>query len=132
MNAFGFIYVAALLNIVSKGPAIVWLIRNKGRYNNHNPRSQYQDNPTIQRLYAAHNNTLEGFPLFAAGMIAGHIVQLDPGIIMACGWSFIVARVLYVYLYALDWHWQRSSVWFVGWLASLLPLILAGFAHIGS
>ncbi len=127
MNGYIFIFIAALLNILSKVPTLIWLVKNKRRYNNHNPRKQFQENDSLQKLYAAHTNTMEAFPVFAVAMVIGELTSLAPHLLASIGWIFVLSRLVYILLYSFDLAWQRSVVWAIGWFASLTPIVIAGF-----
>ena len=127
MQPVGFIFIAAMLNIFSKAPAVVAIFRRSGRYNNRDPRPQFASDGAVQRMYNAHLNTMEAFPVFAAGMLAGWWGELDPVILQSCGWVFIAARICYVAAYVAGMNWGRSAIWATGWIASLVPLAMVGF-----
>ncbi|SMF06140.1 MAPEG family protein [Pseudobacteriovorax antillogorgiicola] len=127
MTVFAYIFLAALLNVFSKAPAVVKVIQHKKRYNNYNPRKQYEETEDIQRAYNAHLNTMEAFPVFATSMIVGHVTNQPESLLHSCGLAFIIARLAYVAAYNLNLSWQRSVIWGLAWLASLVPLAMAGF-----
>lgn len=96
------------------------MFKQPGSYNNREPRKQQaQLQGWGARALSAHQNTLEAFPIFAAGMLAAMFQQGDSSMINTLGWTYLLARVGYVILYVLDWHWQRSLVWALGFGASL-------------
>jgi uncharacterized MAPEG superfamily protein len=120
MQPLWFVPIAAILAIASKIPTVVAMNREGSGYDNHQPREQ-QSRLTGwgRRALAAHQNTMESFPLFAAGMLTGAVLQADAALLTACGAIFIVARIVYIYLYIADIATLRSIVWGVGFAASL-------------
>lgn len=67
-----------------------------------------------QRAYAAHLNSLEAFPLFAAAVLAALLTGADPLSVMRLSVAFIGLRVLYGVVYLLNLAALRSLVWFAG------------------
>lgn len=127
MTLYLYLLIAALLNIFSKAPAVIRAIKLKGKYDNVSPRDQFESNPDLKRAYAAHLNTLEAFPTFAVGMLVGIQANLDPQFLHIVGLSYIVSRIIYIWLYDRGLAWARSAVWGIGWFASLAPLFMAAF-----
>ena len=120
MKPLWFIPVTAVLTIASKIPAAVAMSREGRGYDNSNPREQ-QSRLTGwgKRALAAHQNTLEAFPIFAACMLTGAACSADENQLAVCGGICILTRIIYIYLYISDQATLRSSVWAVGLLASL-------------
>ncbi|MNG16523.1 MAPEG family protein [compost metagenome] len=48
-----------------------------------------------------------------------HVTQTQGPLVDILAITFVLARVLYLVLYWLDLHWQRSLVWIVGLACSL-------------
>ena len=44
---------------------------------------------------------------------------------VACGWTYLVARILYVPAYALGLTPWRSAIWGVGFFATVIMLVAA-------
>lgn len=118
--------IAALLIVISKAPVAVAMARLDGRYDNRNPRAQQARLEGFgARALAAHQNTIEAFPVFAAGVLAALWAGADGLWTSALCVAFIVARVCYLLLYWYDWDKVRSLVWGVGLLSSLALMALA-------
>jgi uncharacterized MAPEG superfamily protein len=93
-------------------------------YDNHHPRSQQARLTGFgARALAAHLNSFEAFPLFAVGVLMAHVTQTHGVLVDVLALTFVVARVLYLLFYWTDMHWQRSLVWAVGLLCSLLLML---------
>ena len=125
--AISCLLMAALLHVVSKVPVAMAMSR-QGKYDNNQPRAQEATLTGFgHRALAAHENTLEAFPPFAAGVIVALVAQADQSQIDALAVTFVIARLLYLICYLSDIAWLRSLVWAVGYLASLtlmaLPLL---------
>ena len=118
-----FIGLAIILIMVSKVPVAIAMYQNGG-YNNRYPRQQ-QSNLTGWgcRALAAHQNTLEGFPVFAAAIISGVILQVPEPLLMLVGGVYCLSRLLYIGFYLLNWHLLRSTVWGIGLVACLFPFL---------
>ena len=80
------------------------------------------------RALAAHQNSFEAFPLFAAVVLVAHVTQSQGVLVDAAAVLFVIARVLYLLLYWIDLAWQRSLVWVVGLLCSLLLMLSPALA----
>lgn len=118
--------LAALLIVISKVPVAVAMARLDGRYDNRNPRAQQARLKGFgARALAAHQNTIEAFPVFAAGVLAALWSGADGFMTSALAIVFIVARVVYLLLYWYDWDKVRSLVWGLGLVASLWLMALA-------
>ncbi|OQU99411.1 hypothetical protein CLAIMM_05047 [Cladophialophora immunda] len=69
----------------------------------------------LWRARGCHLNALEGFPLFAAAMIAGTHAKLDARELNTCAAEYLVARTLYSVLYMTvrgeRASYLRSAVW---------------------
>lgn len=112
--------MAAVLHILSKGPLILEQVRTEKGYNNSNPRKQQNAlTGAGQRALAAHQNQIESFPLFAAGVIVATMMKVHPGAIDILAIAYIISRCIYVYLYVKNHHSMRTLVFFIGYLASL-------------
>jgi uncharacterized MAPEG superfamily protein len=90
------------------------------RYNNRNPRAWLAKQQGFRaRAHAAQLNSFEAFPFFAAAVIVAHLTQAPAERVGALAVIFVVARVAYLASYLADWHWARSVLWLIGWLATL-------------
>ncbi|NRA65419.1 MAG: MAPEG family protein [Pseudobacteriovorax sp.] len=125
MAAYAFILAAAVFTILTKFPAVIYVVKRKGYYNNYNPRLQFQEDKTVERLYAAHSNTIESFVVFSVGMLVAAQYGLSQAQIVICGSTYFAARFAYMFCYIKNLAWTRSSFWFLGWLASLAPIAMA-------
>ena len=125
MHPFAYILAAALLNVLSKAPAVIALLRLGRSYDNSSPRQQFEAEPKLKRLYAAHLNTLEAFPVFAVGMLSALWAGVDQAFVDTCGGLFLLARIIYLLAYSRAWSTLRSLIWGIGWLASLGPIFYA-------
>ena len=82
------------------------------------------------RAVAAHQNSFEAFILFAVGVLMAHTTQTAGWLIDSLAVIFVIARVLYLLCYWRDLAWQRSLVWVVGLICSLLLMISPTFRTI--
>lgn len=90
------------------------------RFNNRDPRAWLAKQQGFRaRAHAAQLNSFEAFPFFAAAVIVAHLTQASAERISALAVIFIVARLGYLASYLADWHWARSVLWLVGWLATI-------------
>jgi uncharacterized MAPEG superfamily protein len=122
------VLVAFLLIMAPKLAASVAVARQTGRYDNNLPRDHHA---TLtgwgKRALAAHQNAIEAFPPFAAGVIVCHLAQGNLRWATILSLVFIAARVVYPILYIADLATLRSTVWAVGYAATaalfVVPLL---------
>ncbi len=123
------VFIAFLLNLLSKGPVALSMARRPGGYDNKHPRDQEAAlDGWGRRSFAAHLNGFEAFPAFAAAVVIAQISGADPVWSARLAVGFVIARVLYLPLYILDFDLLRSTVWTIGFAATcglfLLPVLI--------
>jgi uncharacterized MAPEG superfamily protein len=125
--AFWCILVAGLMPLVAVGVAKV--DRSNASYDNNNPRDWLaKRDGRAKRAHAAHLNSFEAFPLFAAGVLVAAYLNAPQGIVDGLAITFIAARAVYIWCYLNDHANARSLIWFVGLGASLALFFVAAFA----
>jgi uncharacterized MAPEG superfamily protein len=67
-----------------------------------------------QRAHAAHLNSFEAFPLFAAAVLAALLTGANPERVMQLAMAFVALRLMYGLVYLANVAWLRSLVWFAG------------------
>ena len=77
------------------------------------------------RLQRAMNNHFEGLILFTLAVVVVTLGGQSTAFTAACGWAYLVARILYVPAYALGLNPWRSAIWAVGWFATLAMIVAA-------
>ncbi len=114
------VLIAFLFNYLSKMPLAVAMAKEGKGYDNKTPREQ-QARLTGwgRRALAAHQNSFEVVPLFAACVFVGHLTQGNTSWSSALAVTFLVSRVFYTYFYLANFDYLRFGAWFVGLLASL-------------
>lgn len=124
--AYACVFVAALLPYIWVGIAKA----GARGYDNRDPRAWIarQDNPRLQRAYAAHLNAFEAFPIFAAGVALARLAGVADERIALLALVFIAARVLHGLLYLTGHATLRSVAWLVGITCSLTLLAQAAMA----
>ena len=80
---------------------------------------------TAGRLQRALNNHFEGLILFTIACVVVTLGGQSTPFTAACGWVYVLSRVLYVPAYVFGLSPWRSVVWSVGFLATTLMLIAA-------
>lgn len=113
------VLLAFALNYLSKIPLMIAMSREGKGYDNKNPREQ-QARLTGwgKRALAAHQNSFEVAPLFAACVFVGHLTSGNPGLSSLLAIGFIMSRVLYIALYLTNRDMFRSLIWSSGILMS--------------
>ncbi len=79
------------------------------------------------RLQRAMTNHFEGLILFTIAVIVVTFTKITTPFTVACAWTYLAARVVYIPAYYLGLRPWRSLIWSVGWLATLLMLLAALF-----
>lgn len=80
--------------------------------------------PVTARMQRAQANLYETLPLFAAAVLIAHVSGSEGDLTLWGCWMYLVARIVYVPLYAAGIPYVRSLVW----LVSLAGLIMVLFA----
>ncbi|HOZ06212.1 MAG TPA: MAPEG family protein [Arenimonas sp.] len=94
------------------------------RYNNFNVRLwQGKLEGAAQRAHAAHLNSFEAFPLFAAAVIVAQITGAEQARVDMLALGFIGLRVLYGILYLADKATLRSLVWMAALICNVMIFI---------
>lgn len=79
----------------------------------------------VARLKRALDNHTEGLVLFAVAVLVVELGHGGSAATTACAIAYLAARTLYIPAYAYGWTPARSLIWNVGFLATLLMLVLA-------
>jgi len=117
---------AALMVLFTKVPVALAQAREQGGYDNRHPRAQQSKLTGFgARALAAHQNMIEAFPLFAAGVLLALWAGADGSWTTLLSVLFIAARVAYTILYLGDFNVLRSLSWGVGYGASIGLMVLA-------
>jgi len=80
--------------------------------------------PVTARLQRAQANLFETLPLFAAAVLIAHVSGNEGDLTLWGCWLYLVARIVYVPLYAAGIPMVRSLVWLVS-LAGLVLVLAA-------
>ena len=124
---FWCVFISALLIFIAKIP-VAREMQAQGGYDNHLPRNQQAQLTGFgARALAAHQNSFEAFMLFAAGVLMAHTTQTAGWLIDGLAIIFVIARVMYLVCYWVDLAWQRSLIWIVGLVCSLLLMLSPTF-----
>lgn len=127
---FWCVFISALLIFVAKIP-VAKAMNDQGGYDNHLPRQQQAQLTGFgARALAAHQNCFEALILFAVGVLMAHTTQTAGWLIDLLAIIFVITRIIYLLCYWVDLAWQRSLVWFVGLVCSLLLMISPTFKTI--
>lgn len=127
---FWCVFISAVLIFVARIP-VSRAMKEQGGYDNHLPRNQQAQLTGLgARAVAAHQNSFEAFLLFSVGVLMAHSTQTAGFLIDALAIIFVVARVIYLLLYWYDLAWQRTLVWSVGLVVSLLLMLSPAFRQL--
>ena len=122
--AYWCVLITALIPLVAIGIAKA----GGERYNNRHPRVWLDKQQGYRaRAAAAESNSFEAFPFFAAAVIIAHLTSAPQGRLDLLAIVFVVARIVYVVCYLVDWHWARSLVWTISFVTCVV-IFLSGVA----
>lgn len=79
------------------------------------------------RLKRALDNHFEGLILFTIAVVVVVLGEASTPTTEVAAWSYLVARILYVPAYASGVFLIRSLIWSVGFVATLVMLVVALF-----
>ena len=125
--AYWCVLVAALLPY-----AWVTIAKRSGpRYNNRDPRQWVarQEDPRVQRAFAAHLNAFEAFAPFAAGVLMAQAAGVPVGLVQGLALAFVAFRILHGVFYLTALHWLRSLAWLCGF-ACVVWLMVSAATHV--
>lgn len=90
------------------------------RFDNRRPREwQARLSGLPARAHAAHLNSFEAFPLFAAAVLVAHLAQVPAARIDALALAFVALRLGFGACYLADWPRARSLVWLLALLCCI-------------
>ncbi|MEM7270077.1 MAG: MAPEG family protein [Pseudomonadota bacterium] len=95
------------------------------RYTASSREEQLQPTGAPGRLFRAMNNHFEGLILFGIAVVVVVLGEKTSAFTAACAWAYLIARVLYVPVYAAGIPYLRSLIWGVGFAATTAMLIAA-------
>jgi len=123
--AFGALAIAAGMCWFTNFPPSIGLAFTPDGYDNANLRPQKAAaSGWIYRANCVHINTMENFPVFAAGFFTALRLGLDTALLGSLGWTFVLARVIYSVVYTVGLpDGFRSVTWFAGWLSCCMLYI---------
>lgn len=78
--------------------------------------------PVTARLQRAQANLFETLPLFAGAVLIAHVSGSEGDLTLWGCWMYLVARIVYIPLYAAGIPYVRSLVWLVS-LAGLVMVL---------
>lgn len=80
--------------------------------------------PVTARLQRAQANLFETLPLFAAAVLIAHVAGIQGSLTLWGCWLYLLARIVYVPLYAAGIPLLRTLVWLVS-VAGLVMILYA-------
>jgi len=79
--------------------------------------------PVTGRMQRAQANLFETLPLFIAAVLIAHVAGRDGALTLWGCWMYLIARIVYVPLYALGIPVVRTLVWTVATAGLVLVLV---------
>ncbi len=126
--AYWCLLVAGLLPYVA-----VSFAKRSRDYDNHHPREwMTKQDAKKQRAYAAHLNSFEAFPLFAAAVLMAHQLDAQQNWLDGLAIGFVIARIIYIAMYLNDKATLRSLMWVVGLLCVIGIFVLTAITDMAA
>ena len=100
-----------------------WLLSSRGT------APEFRDS-LAGRLDRARSNGFEAITLFAPIALALAVTETSTASTILCAWAYLVARVVYSLVYALDLSPWRTLVWFCGWFALVWMIYVLFMANV--
>lgn len=123
------LFIAALLLVLTKVPVAVAQGRSGKGYDNANPRAQQAAlTGWGARALASHQNMIEAFPLFAAGVLVVLVTGTSGSLANVFCLLFIGCRLAYSAFYLMNLATLRSLVWVAGFICCLGLLLIPALA----
>jgi uncharacterized MAPEG superfamily protein len=105
--------IAVLLPYLVKIPLSV-AMHKAGGYNNHYPREQQGRLQGFgARAAGAHQNCFESLAVFSPAALTAMVTNNLSMTIQYLAIAYIVARIVYIFLYFMNLATLRSTVWFI-------------------
>ncbi len=79
------------------------------------------------RLHRAFTNHFEALILFTIAVFLVTSSDQSTSYTAACAWIYLGARVVYIPAYVSGIHYVRSTVWFIGFLATFAMILATLF-----
>jgi uncharacterized MAPEG superfamily protein len=96
------------------------------RFDNRDPRTwQSRLTGLPARAHAAHLNSFEAFPFFAAAVIIAHLAQAPQARIDNLALAFVALRIGFGVCYLAGWATLRSLVWVLGFACCIALFFIA-------
>jgi uncharacterized MAPEG superfamily protein len=96
-------------------------------YTGGNRDEQRQATGVPGRLKRALDNHFEGLILFTIAVLVVVLGDASTPLTVGCAWAYLWARILYVPAYASGVFLVRSLIWGVGFIATIIMLVVALF-----
>jgi uncharacterized MAPEG superfamily protein len=114
-----FLYsIAAAAVLIYLPFLVVGYARMRLGYDQSAPRAMFDKLPPYaQRATWAHQNSFEGFMIFAAAALMAYVTGVNSPIAVIAAIAFVVARLLYSIFYILNIPLMRSLMFAVGSLS---------------
>lgn len=120
------LFIAAILPYLAKLPLVYAMQKAEGGYNNHHPREQQASLKGFgARALAAHQNSFESLIIFSSAILTALVTKSYSYTVQTLAIAYLISRVVYHFLYLMDWATLRSTVWFIGLVCSLSILWLS-------
>jgi uncharacterized MAPEG superfamily protein len=114
-----FLYsIAAAAVLIYLPFLVVGYARMRVGYDQSAPRAMFDKLPPYaQRATWAHQNSFEGFMIFAAAALMAYVTGVNSPMALIAAIAFVVARLLYSIFYILNIPLMRSLMFAVGSLS---------------
>lgn len=117
--------ITVVMPYLTKLPVGYAMQKSKGGYDNNHPRAQQARLEGFgARAVGAHQNCFESLAVFSTAALAAIATNHVTATIMNLAILYVLSRIVYIFLYLMNFATLRSTVWFVGFASCVSILWL--------
>lgn len=117
--------ITVVMPYLTKLPVGYAMQKSKGGYDNNHPRAQQARLEGFgARAVGAHQNCFESLAVFSTAALTAIATNHVTATIMNLAILYVLSRIVYIFLYLMNFATLRSTVWFVGFASCVSILWL--------
>ncbi|WP_298627299.1 MAPEG family protein [uncultured Legionella sp.] len=117
--------ITVIMPYLTKLPVGYAMQKAKGGYDNHHPRAQQSQLEGFgARAVGAHQNCFESLAVFSAAALTAIATNHITATIVNLAILYVLSRIIYIFLYLMNFATLRSTVWFIGFASCVSILWL--------
>jgi uncharacterized MAPEG superfamily protein len=117
--------ITVVMPYLTKLPVGYAMQKSKGGYDNNHPRAQQARLEGFGgRAVGAHQNCFESLAVFSTAALTAIATNHVTATIMNLAILYVISRIVYIFLYLMNFAALRSTVWFIGFASCVSILWL--------